>query len=113
MLTELVAKHGLGSSTYDDLFVNRNIIFGDFLKMGVEREERRYEEVADTGKLLALLEEYLDEYNLSSTNALNLGEGLGGGPGGREGPWEPRWGAGLRLDHGGPEGARRQEGARR
>ncbi len=48
-------------------------MFGDFLKMGVEREDRRYEEVADVSRLTALLEDYLDEYNLSSTNALNLG----------------------------------------
>lgn len=40
MLAELVGKHGLGVA-YDDLFVNRTIIFGDFLRMGVEREERK------------------------------------------------------------------------
>jgi hypothetical protein len=33
----------------------------------------RYEEVADVSRLTTLLEDYLDEYNLSSTNALNLG----------------------------------------
>lgn len=52
----------------------RNIIFGDFLRMGIDREERKYEEVVDYSKLLTLLEDYLDEYNLSSTNALNLGK---------------------------------------
>lgn len=40
MLAELVNKHGLGAS-YDDLFVNRAIMFGDFLRMGVDREERK------------------------------------------------------------------------
>ncbi len=40
MLSELVSKHGLGA-TYEDLFQSRNIVFGDFMRMGVEREERR------------------------------------------------------------------------
>lgn len=37
-------------------------------------------QVADQAKLLTLLEDYLDEFNLSSTNALNLGEHNWGGP---------------------------------
>ncbi len=48
-------------------------MWGDFLRMGVERADRRYEEVPSTAKLLSVLEEYLDEYNLSATNTLNLG----------------------------------------
>lgn len=74
MLVELCNKNGLGVGSYDDLFVARSVMFGDFLRMGVERSERKYEEVADAGRLVSLLEEYLDEYNLSNTNALNLGE---------------------------------------
>lgn len=43
--------------------------------MGLDREERRYEEIgADVSKVVSVLEEYLDEYNLSNTNTLNLGE---------------------------------------
>lgn len=45
MLVELMSKHGLGGGGYEDLFVNRTIMFGDFLRMGVDREERKYEEV--------------------------------------------------------------------
>ncbi|KAG1679671.1 hypothetical protein FOA52_006190 [Chlamydomonas sp. UWO 241] len=72
MLVELMAKHSLGGGGYDALFVDRNIIFGDFMKMGAEREDRKYEEVPDMARLTAMLEEYLDEYNLANTNALNL-----------------------------------------
>jgi hypothetical protein len=31
---ELVSKYSLTSGNYDDLFVNRNIMWGDFLKPG-------------------------------------------------------------------------------
>lgn len=41
MVVELMSKHSLGGGGYDELFVNRNIIFGDFLKMGIDREERK------------------------------------------------------------------------
>ncbi|MEW5314022.1 MAG: hypothetical protein WDW38_005550 [Sanguina aurantia] len=72
MLTELVTKHGLVSSTHEELFVTRNILFGDFLKLGVEREDRKYEEVPDVPRLQGLLEEYLEEYNMCNTNGLKL-----------------------------------------
>jgi dynein heavy chain, axonemal len=45
MLAELITKHGLGTESYDDIFVKRNVIFGDFLRPGVDRQERVYEEV--------------------------------------------------------------------
>lgn len=77
MLVELMGKHRLqvgGGATYEELFVERNIIFGDFLKPGIDPEERKYEEVPDIARLSALLEEYMEEYNLTNTNHLNLGE---------------------------------------
>ncbi len=79
MVVELAAKHGLAPGGYDDLFgAGKYVIFGDWIKMGLDRAERKYEEVgSDVGRLLGVLEEYLDEYNLSNTNALNLGEGSG------------------------------------
>jgi hypothetical protein len=71
---ELAAKHGLSSMSYEEAFEKRSIAWGDFLKPGVERAERQYEEVADGQKLLRLLEDYLDEYNMSHTNTMNLGK---------------------------------------
>ena len=72
MLCELVTKNGLGNAKYEDLFVHRTIMFGDFLKMGMDREERQYEEVADVKKMIALLDEYMEEYNVSNTTKMNL-----------------------------------------
>ncbi|GFR44385.1 hypothetical protein Agub_g5605 [Astrephomene gubernaculifera] len=74
MLVELASKHGLGSATYDELFgPGHFIMFGDWIKLGLDREERRYEEIGgDVSRVVSVLEEYLDEYNLSNTNALNL-----------------------------------------
>jgi dynein heavy chain len=70
---ELSAKHGLSSMSYEEAFEKRSIAWGDFLKPDLERGERQYEEVADGAKLLRLLEDYLDEYNMSHTNTMNLG----------------------------------------
>ncbi len=74
---ELSSKHGLGSASYDELFGEARspaIMWGDFLRQGVERGERVYEEVKDAEKLSRLLEDSLDEYNMSHTGAMNLGE---------------------------------------
>ncbi|WIA13579.1 hypothetical protein OEZ85_007146 [Tetradesmus obliquus] len=72
MLIELSAKHGLSSMSYEEAFEKRSIAWGDFLRPGLERGERQYEEVSDNAKLLRLLEDYLDEYNMIHTNTLNL-----------------------------------------
>jgi len=39
------------------------LVFGDFMRMGVPREDRRYEFVEDTRKIPKLFTDYLDEYN--------------------------------------------------
>lgn len=36
-----------------------------------------YEEVADVAKLQHLMDDYLEEYNMSHPSTMNLGEGLG------------------------------------
>lgn len=50
----------------------RTIMFGDFLRMGVDREERMYEEVTDVPKMIKLLDDYMEEYNVSTTAKMNL-----------------------------------------
>ena len=72
MCSDLVKKNFPGGPDYADLFENRNIMFGDFLRMGVEPDERVYEEVTDVPKMIKLMEDYLEEYNFSSTNAMHL-----------------------------------------
>ncbi len=48
-------------------------MFGDYLRMGIPREERVYEEVPDQAKLAIVLGSYLEEYNLEHKAPLNLG----------------------------------------
>ncbi|KAG8234154.1 hypothetical protein J437_LFUL014944 [Ladona fulva] len=48
------------------------LMFGDFMYPSVDRAERIYEEITDVNKLKAILQEYLDEYNMSSKIEMNL-----------------------------------------
>jgi dynein heavy chain len=50
----------------DDLFVHDKVVFGDYTRMGIAVEDRRYELVQSTAKLPALFADYLDEYNVVS-----------------------------------------------
>lgn len=72
MTIELLSKHFAVSASYDDLFVERSILFGDFLKMGLDHEDRQYEEVNDIEKMKSILQEYLEEYNMASTNTMDI-----------------------------------------
>eukprot|EP00959_Pyramimonas_sp_CCMP1952_P191095 3996069-Pyramimonas_sp.AAC.1 len=72
MVVELLTKNFDGSYTREEVFEEREILFGDFMRFGVEREERRYEEIASMDKMKTLMDEYLEEYNLSSTNPMTL-----------------------------------------
>lgn len=48
------------------------LLFGDFMKVGVPREDRVYEMITDIKKLMKVMEDYLDEYNMSSSKQMNL-----------------------------------------
>uniref|UniRef100_A0A7S0PNJ6 Dynein heavy chain n=1 Tax=Micromonas pusilla TaxID=38833 RepID=A0A7S0PNJ6_MICPS len=65
-------EYKLGTRAYKDLFEDRNIIFGDFLDQNCEPEERVYEEGDDIPKMIKIMEDYLEEYNFSATNQMNL-----------------------------------------
>lgn len=69
---ELANKHNLSSLSYVDAFEERNIAWASFLKPGTDRDQRRYEEVGDWGKVHKLLKDYLDDYNSSHTNTMDL-----------------------------------------
>lgn len=47
------------------LFENpeQRLIYGDYFKMGLPRDERRYEEILETQRLPHIFSDYLDEYN--------------------------------------------------
>lgn len=70
---DLSTKHSLSTLSYAEAFEQHNIAWGDFMRPGLERAERQYEEISDGGKLLKLLEDYLDEYNMGHTTTMNLG----------------------------------------
>ena len=73
ILVELIGKNFDTALSYDDLFGEGEFLcFGDFLKMGLDAEERKYEPVKDVPKTIALMDEYLEEYNMSSNNTMNL-----------------------------------------
>ncbi|KAJ9505503.1 hypothetical protein QJQ45_023787, partial [Haematococcus lacustris] len=72
MLMELLKAKFDVRQDFEEFFVKRNIMFGDYLRVGAPREERVYEEVTDQGKLMSILTSYLDEYNMTHTASLNL-----------------------------------------
>ena len=73
MVAQVVKKNFADAPTFEDLFVDRSILFGDFLGGSAEpKEERVYQEVANVEKMVLLMEEYLEEYNADSTNAMSL-----------------------------------------
>jgi hypothetical protein len=92
LLAELATRHSITSAPYEELFVKRTILWGDFLRPGADREERVYEEAADLARVARLLEDYLEEFNTVNKSPLNLGEWPGharhhdGAPGGAMAP---------------------------
>ena len=54
----------------DDVFVKQNIMWGDFLKPGAD--PRNYEEARDPKAMLKLMDDYLDDFNGSSSNGMKL-----------------------------------------
>ncbi|KAL3884515.1 hypothetical protein ACJMK2_024650, partial [Sinanodonta woodiana] len=71
ILAEMASKH-FGETVEPDSFATNPIIFGDFMKMGVDRKDRIYEELSDTKKLYNVLQDYLDDYNMQSSKEMKL-----------------------------------------
>lgn len=62
--------NALPSLTFGDGLVSESlfdgeeqVLFGDFMKMGVSRDERVYEQLPSIAKLAQIMERYLEEYN--------------------------------------------------
>ncbi|KAI9363382.1 dynein heavy chain and region D6 of dynein motor-domain-containing protein [Zopfochytrium polystomum] len=64
LLSDLVEKN-FGVSIPKDTLSEKPILFGDFIKRGVPQEDRQYVELADMKVLTTVLEEYLEEYNVT------------------------------------------------
>jgi len=54
----------------DDIFGEKKVMFGDLLTL--DSPVRKYEEFKDKSKLLKQLNSYLEEYNIGSSNKMNL-----------------------------------------
>ncbi|XP_047672459.1 dynein axonemal heavy chain 6 isoform X2 [Tachysurus fulvidraco] len=48
------------------------IIFGDFIKVGAEKADRVYEDLTDTEKIRNVLQDYLDDYNMTFSKETKL-----------------------------------------
>ncbi|GAA6230347.1 dynein heavy chain 6, axonemal-like [Lates japonicus] len=53
-------------------FVTQPIIFGDFIKVGAEKEDRLYEDLTDMNKIQTVLQDYLDDYNMTFSKETRL-----------------------------------------
>ncbi|KAJ3083598.1 Dynein heavy chain 6, axonemal, partial [Rhizoclosmatium hyalinum] len=71
LLSELVEKN-FSVSLPSEVMSEKPIMFGDFAKKGVPPEERQYVEFQDMNVLNNLLEEYLEEYNVTMNKELRL-----------------------------------------
>ena len=71
ILSEMSSKY-FSKDVSADKFEESPIIFGDFLKIGASGSDRIYEEFTNTKKLISVLEEYLDDFNLNSSKEMKL-----------------------------------------
>ncbi|XP_060619679.2 dynein axonemal heavy chain 6 isoform X2 [Anolis sagrei] len=71
MLSDMASKH-FGVSVDPDSFVQKPILFGDYIKIGVDKADRLYEELPDVEKIKGVLQDYLDDYNIVSSKEVKL-----------------------------------------
>ncbi|KAM7079135.1 dynein axonemal heavy chain 6 [Molossus nigricans] len=71
ILTEMANKH-FGIAIGLEYFLNKPIIFGDFIKFGADKTNRIYEDMPDIKKIASVLQDYLDDYNLINPKEVKL-----------------------------------------
>ncbi|KAG5457288.1 MAG: dynein heavy chain, N-terminal region 2-domain-containing protein, partial [Olpidium bornovanus] len=71
LLSEVVEKN-FAVAIAKDMFTQKPIMFGDFMKRGVPPEERVYVELSDVKALNTMLEDYLEEYNVTYNRDVRL-----------------------------------------
>ncbi|XP_038058163.1 dynein heavy chain 6, axonemal-like isoform X3 [Patiria miniata] len=71
IMAEMASKH-FSQNIEPETFVKKPIIFGDFMKMGAEENDRLYEDIMDLNKLKNVLQDYLDDCNLASSKEMKL-----------------------------------------
>lgn len=71
LIVELSSRHLKMPLSQNELFA-KPIVFADFLKPELEPADRLYEEVKDLGKLSHVLNDLLEEYNVTFPTRMNL-----------------------------------------
>ncbi|XP_059179969.1 dynein axonemal heavy chain 6 [Centropristis striata] len=71
IVSEMASKY-FSISLEPSYFVTQPIIFGDFIKVGAEKEDRLYEDLTDMSKIQAVLQDYLDDYNMTFSKETKL-----------------------------------------
>ncbi|XP_008252409.2 dynein axonemal heavy chain 6 [Oryctolagus cuniculus] len=71
ILTEMANKH-FGIAIGLEYFLNKPIIFGDFIKFGADKADRIYDDLPDMEKIANVLQDYLDDYNLINPKEVKL-----------------------------------------
>ncbi|XP_038570255.1 dynein heavy chain 6, axonemal isoform X1 [Micropterus salmoides] len=71
IVSEMAGKY-FGINLEPSYFVNQPIIFGDFIKVGAEKQDRLYEDLTDMDKIQAVLQDYLNDYNTTFSKETKL-----------------------------------------
>ncbi|XP_018593809.2 dynein heavy chain 6, axonemal [Scleropages formosus] len=71
MLSEMASKY-FGFNLEPSYFVDKPIIFGDFIKIGANKADRIYEDLTDMDKIRSVLQDYLDDYNMTNAKETKL-----------------------------------------
>ncbi|XP_019373751.1 PREDICTED: dynein heavy chain 6, axonemal [Gavialis gangeticus] len=71
ILSEMASKH-FGIPVDPEYFLNKPIIFGDFLKFGADKADRIYEDLTNMEKIVTVLQDYLDDYNITNAKETKL-----------------------------------------
>nr|XP_015200901.1 PREDICTED: dynein heavy chain 6, axonemal [Lepisosteus oculatus] len=71
ILTRVHSKY-FGFQIDPSYFVTKPIIFGDFMKAGTDKADRIYEDLTDTDKIRSVLQDYLDDYNVTNAKETKL-----------------------------------------
>ncbi|XP_030643583.1 dynein heavy chain 6, axonemal [Chanos chanos] len=71
MLSEMASKY-FSFNLEPSYFVKQPIIFGDFIKVGAEKADRIYEDLTDIEKIRSVLQDYLDDYNMTFSKETKL-----------------------------------------
>lgn len=68
-ILELIEEQFKEKLEYKDIFEEKQIIFGNYMKRGLPHSDWKYEEVTDYQRFEKVMSEYVEEYNIEYPNA--------------------------------------------